>query len=897
MNEINLNINGRAACVPRGTTILEAAAALSIDIPTLCYLGQLAPDGSCRLCVVEVGGRLVTACSTQVREGMTVLTESPSVISAHKLVLELLLARHRQECFSCAKNGQCKLQEYCYRYNIRESSFPRELPAARPDVSNRFFMYDPGKCILCRRCIRTCAELQGKNILAQANRGEHAEMATAFRLPWEQTDCENCGNCVSNCPTGALLPKTRERFQRCEVGRVRTVCGYCGVGCGLTLLTKNNRVVGVDKAEGGQNDGLNCVKGKFAYHFINHPDRLQTPLIRRDGELVSATWDEALDMIAQRIQQVKEGHGAGAIAGFASARATNEDNFAFMKLMRGAVGTNHIDHCARVCHSSTVSGLAITLGSGAMTNSIAEIAENDVIFVIGANPTEAHPVIGSMLRRAKANGAKLIVADPREIDLAKRADIFLQLNPGTNVALVNGMMSVILAEGLEDRDYIDRRTEGFEQLRELAALYTPELAADICGIDAERLKAAARLYAGGKHAAIYYTLGVTEHTTGTDGVMSLSNLALLCGNIGKRGGGINPLRGQNNVQGACDMGCLPDKLSGYQNVADPAARKKFADAWHTQIPDTPGLTVTEILDKTDSGEIKLLYVMGENLMLAEPDINHVERALKHCEFLVVQDLFRTETAELADVVLPACSFAEKDGTFTNTGRCVQRVRKAVDPVGESKPDYEIFTLLMEHLGFPNESRTAEDFSREIAALTPSYGGISFERLEQGGLCWPCPTADHPGTPTLHLGRFACGERAKFVPCPYRPSAEMPGEEYPFVLTTGRMLYHYHTRTMTGKTDALNELAGYGYIEVHPNDAAALGVWENHVVQVTSRRGTLMTRVRLCPGILPGVVYMPFHFADSPANLLTNTALDPISKIPEIKVCAVRIESVKETVIV
>lgn len=893
MNQVTLTINGQTISVPKGTTILEAASRLSISIPTLCHLKQLAPDGSCRLCVVEVGARLVTACSTRAAEGMEVFTESPAVVSARRFVLELLLARHDQNCFSCGKNGQCKLQEYCYRYEVVDTPFPKELPTGAADESSRFFRIDPAKCVSCRRCVRVCAQLQGRDILAQVNRGEHTEMAVSFHLPIDQTACESCGNCMSNCPTGAITPKTGERYQPWEVGRVRTVCSYCGVGCSLTLLTKNNRVVGVDKAEGGQNDGLNCVKGKFAYHFVNHPARLKKPLIRKDGELVEVSWEEALELVAHKIQTVKETRGPGAIAGLSSARATNEDNFAFMKLVRGAIGTNHLDHCARLCHSSTVAGLAITLGSGAMTNSIAEIMENDCIFLIGANPTEAHPVIGSLLRKAKAKGAKLIVADPRETDLAGRADLFLQVRPGTNVALVNGMMSVILSEGLEDRDYIDRRTESFDTLQELVALYPPELSAELCGIDVELLKQAARLYASSPKAAIYYTLGVTEHTTGTDGVMTLSNLALLCGNIGKRGGGINPLRGQNNVQGACDMGCLPDKLSGYQRVIATKDREKFEQAWDCTIPDTPGLTVSEILNHVDTGKIEVLYIMGENPMLAEPDTNHTEKALKNCGFLVVQDLFLTETAELADVVLPACSFAEKDGTFTNTGRCVQRVRKAVDPVGESKPDYEIFALLMEKLGFHNESRTGADFLREIAALTPSYGGISFERLEQGGLCWPCPTADHPGTPTLHLERFACGERAKFMPCPYRPSAELPSEEYPFVLTTGRMLYHYHTRTMTGKTDALNDLAGHGYIELHPDDAVTLGVWERRVVRVTSRRGTLTTRVRLCPGILPGVVYMPFHFADSAANLLTNTALDPISKIPEIKVCAVRIESAEE----
>jgi formate dehydrogenase major subunit len=657
----------------------------------------------------------------------------------------------------------------------------------------------------------------------------------------------------------------------------------------MDLLVKENKVVGVEPSNGAANSGLLCVKGKFGFNFINHPARLKTPLIRKNGKLVEASWEEAYDLIADKFKATKAAFGAEAFAGLASARVTNEENYLFQKMVRTVFGTNQVDHCARLCHASTVAGLATTLGSGAMTNSIDEVLNTDVIFVAGSNTTETHPVIGAKIRQAKQNGAKIIVAEPRKIDLATDADVFLQITPGTNVALFNGMMNVILEEGLQDKDFIAERTEGFAELLEVITKYPADRVAAICGIDVEELKKAARMYAKADKASIFYSMGVTQHSTGTNGVMGTSNLALLCGNIGKESAGVNPLRGQNNVQGACDMGCLPGDLTGYQKVANPQVIEKFEKAWGAKLSDKPGLTVTEIVGKAGKGEIKFLYIMGENPMISDPDLNHVEEALKKTEFLIVQDIFLTETAELADVVLPAASFAEKDGTFTNTERRVQRVRKAISAPGEAKADWVILMEVMNKLGFAKTYQSAAAIMEEIAEVTPQYGGISYARLENETLQWPCPNADHKGTRYLHKDGVARG-KGLFKPAEYQASAELPDTDYPYLLTTGRILYHYHTNTMTGKEEGLMNLHPSSFIEMSPITAKNLNVEDGEKVVVSSRRGEVTSIARVTAKIKDNVVFMPFHFADGAANVLTNTALDPIAKIPEFKVCAVNIKT-------
>ena len=890
---LNVTIDGIKVQAKEGSTILEAAQSVGIEIPTLCYLKDLTPEASCRICLVEIEGnpKLFTACSTPVAEGNVIFTKSEKVIAARRSVLDLMLSNHNADCFSCGKNGDCQLQNLCYEYGVEQTSFAGVKNEYPVDDSNEFFTYNPNQCILCQRCVNVCQKLHGEAAIGITGRGFNAKISTPFDQLIRGTNCVSCGNCVSVCPVGALLPKTKVRVRAFETKKVSTTCTYCGVGCQLELQVKDDTVVGAQPLYGEANKGLLCVKGKFGYNFINHKDRLTKPLIRKDGTLMEASWEEAIGYVADKIKTIKAESGADALAGLSSARCSNEDNYVFQKMMRAAIGTNNVDHCARLCHASTVAGLATTLGSGAMTNSIAEAADQDVIFVTGSNTTETHPVIGSLIRQAHKKGAKIIVAEPRRIPLCREADVFLQIKPGTNVALFNGMMNVIISEGLQDQKYVEERTEGYAELVEVVKEYTPEVVAEICQIDAEELKKAARMYAKADKAGIYYAMGVTQHSTGTEGVMGTSNLALLCGKIGKYGCGVNPLRGQNNVQGACDMGCLPGDMPGYQKIFNDSVREKFEKAWSVSLDRKPGLTVTEIMNAVEEGKIRGLYIMGENPMMSDPDISHVKKALENCELLVVQDIFLTETAALADVVLPGCTFAEKDGTFTNTERRVQRIRKAIPCVGESKADFEILSCVMAALGYENSFRTAEEVFGEIASVTPSYGGMSYKRLEKGGLQWPCPTADHPGTPILHVGIFSRGERALFKPAPYRPSAEAPDAEYPMIFTTGRILYHYHTSTMTGRVEGLMNISGRSYVEINSADAAKLGIVSGDSVNISSRRGGLVVEARVTDIVPEGVLFMPFHFADGPANMLTNTAIDPTAKIPELKVCAARIEKV------
>jgi len=889
---VTLKINGQVVSVPEGKTILEAARQLGIEIPTLCHEPRLKPHGACRICVVEVekARSLQAACSTPVFEGMNVWTETDSVVEARKEILNLLLSNHPLDCLTCNKSGACTLQYLCQKYNITGSSYQGEKNTYEIDDSNPFYTVDLNKCILCRRCVLVCSELQCANAIGVAERGFASQITPPFNRKIDESACVSCGNCVAVCPTGALTPKRKEKFSYAEVKTVRTTCPYCGVGCQMDLLVKGQKIVEIKPAFTVPNDGLLCVKGRFGYNFINHPDRLKKPLIKKNGQFQEATWEEAYQLIVEKIVEAKEKYGSDALAGLASARCTNEENYLMQKLFRGVIGTNNIDHCARLCHASTVAGLAGTLGSGAMTNSIEEVLKADVIFVTGSNTTETHPVIGAKIRQAVQNGAKLIVAEPRQIDLAKDADVFLQIKPGTNVALMNGLMKVILDEKLYDEEFIQTRTEGFDKLKEMLADFSVEKAAEICGITTEDLQKAARFYAGGERGAIYYAMGITQHSTGTEHVMSISNLALLCGNIGKEGAGVNPLRGQNNVQGACDMGALPNVYPGYQKVNDPVIKEKFEKAWGVELSPNVGLTLSEILMAAETGGIKFLYIMGENPMISDPDINHVQKALENLDFLVVQDIFLTETAQLADVVLPAVSFAEKDGTFTNTERRVQLVRKAIEPLGNAKPDWVILMDLMNKLGYHANYQHPQEIMEEIAQVTPQYGGINYYRINEEGLQWPCPNKEHPGTKYLHQGHFTRG-KGLFVSVQYRDPAEITDSEYPLILTTGRVLYQYHTRTMTGRVDGLNRKAPESYIEINPQTAQKYNIDDGEMVRVLSRRGAVLTKAKVVDIINEGVVFMPFHYAEGAANILTNNALDEHCKIPELKVCAVKIEKV------
>lgn len=881
--------------VSENTTVLEACEQLGIEIPTLCHLKELTPEGSCRMCVVEIEGAraLMTACSTPCTDNMVVHTQTPAVVESRKFILDMLLSNHNTDCFNCTSNGECKLQDYSYEYGVEKTEFEGKRCNLPIDESSPFFNYDPTKCILCRRCVRTCESLQSNSTLSVADRGFDTSITPPMRRLISESNCVSCGNCVQSCPTGALSLKSAKKYRTWEVEKVTTTCPHCGTGCQLELITKNNKIVGAKGADGPSNNGLLCVKGRFgSFDFVHSKERLTHPLIKKDGKFEKATWDEALDLIASKMTELKKNFGSNSLAGFSCSRAPNEDNYVFQKMVRTVFGTNNVDNCARVCHSASVHGLAITLGSGAMTNTIADITrEPEVMLIVGSNPTEAHPVIGAQIRAAAKRGCKLIVVDPRDIKLTDDAYIHLKIKPGTNVAFANGMMNIIINEGLANEEFIKNRTEGFDEIKKIVADYTPEKVAKICHIDADALREAAILYAKAEKAPIIYCLGVTEHSTGTEGVMSLSNIAMLVGKIGKRGCGVNPLRGQNNVQGACDMGCLPSDFTGYQKVNNPDAVKKFEEAWGVTLDKEPGLTATQVLPAAIEGKIKGLYIFGEDPIVTDPDTGHVIKALESLEFFVVQDLFMTETAAYADVVLPGTSYTEKEGTFTNTERRVQRVRKAVTLEGEMRLDTDVFCDLMTRMGYPCQYSNSAEIMDEIARLTPSFAGISHARLD-GGAClqWPCTSVDHNGTAILHEDKFTRG-LGYFYPTVYKESNELPDEEYPIILITGRMLYHYNTRSMTGKSEGINKISNSSYIEMNFKDADALGIKNHDKVKVYSRRGELETIARVGRKVGEGETFMTFHFPDGNANKLTNAALDNIARIPEYKVCAIRIEKI------
>ncbi|EHT2878187.1 formate dehydrogenase subunit alpha [Enterococcus faecalis] len=897
---VTLSIDNQEVTVPKGTTILEAAKGLGVEIPTLCHLKELAPDGSCRMCVVEVeGGRrggLTTACTAHCQEDMVVSTHSEKIADSRRFILDLLLSNHKLDCFSCGKNGDCQLQQYALDYGIDATSFTegKRMPCHQEDTSNPFFSYDPEKCIMCRRCARVCQLRQGRDVLSIANRGFETKMMPSYGQAFDQSICESCGNCVSSCPTGALTAKDTKEYRKWETQKIPTTCPHCGTGCQMNLLVKNNRLVGVEPLDGPANKNLLCVKGKFAsYKFVGSGDRLTEPLIKRNGIFEPASWEEALTLVSSKFNEIKAENGADALAGFSCSRATNEDNYVFQKMVRAAFGTNNVDNCARVCHSASVHGLAQTLGSGAMTNPIADITEDvDMILLVGSNPEEAHPVIGAQIRQAIQRGTQVVVVDPRKINLVKDSALHLQVQAGTNVAFANGMMHVILKEGLADRHFIEERTEGFLDLEKMVADYTPEKVAEICHLHPEDLIRAARMYAKAEKAPIIYCLGVTEHSTGTEGVMSMSNLAMLVGKVGKPGCGVNPLRGQNNVQGACDMGCMPYDFPGYQKVNNPEVIDKFEKAWHVPLNRNTGLTSTKVLPAATAGNVKGLYIFGEDPIVTDPDTGHVRQALESLDFLVVQELFMTETAAYADVVLPGISYAEKDGTFTNTERRVQRVRKAVEPRGQAREDYEIFCEVMTRMGYPCAYESAKEIMEEISAVTPSFGGINYERLEKESLQWPCRSLTDPGTQIMHVGSFARG-KGLFKAIPYKQAQELPDEEYPYLMSTGRMLYHYNTRAMTGRTEGINQIANHSYIEINAVDAQALGIQEGDKVEVHSRRGKIETYAAVGNRVFPQEVFMTFHFPDGNVNEITNAVFDDIATIPEYKVCAVAIKPVNK----
>jgi formate dehydrogenase alpha subunit len=939
---VGLTVNGRRVLAAPGSTILSAARSAGIGIPTLCHHPDLGDVGACRICVVSVAGSpgLLTSCTTPVRDGMEVDTQSEAARATRRFVVEMLLTDHPNECAVCEVNGDCELQDLAYEYEV---PWPQEGGARHSypvdSDPNPFIVVDRNKCILCTRCVRACTEIQNRDVWSIAHRGFGSRLVAGADQFLLEARCESCGQCVAYCPVGALYDRLSVGRARVnKVTRVRTTCSYCGVGCSFDLNVRDGEAVRVTSTPEAPVNGMAlCVKGRYGYDFIHHPDRLTAPLVRArllapeqvearvaNGDwraveagpagapaitpdtLLATDWETALDLVAGRLAAEKQAHGPDSLALMASAKCTNEENYLFEKFARQVLGTNNVDHCARLCHSATVAGLALSFGSGAMSNSIQDIAEESrSIFVIGSNTTEQHPVIGIKLRRAqRRRGAVLIVADPRRIDLARHADVFLQHRPGTDLALLNGLMHVIVRRGWADREFIASRTEGFEDLEAVLDRYPPEVAAAITGVPAEDIEAAARLLAENRPGALLYAMGITQHTVGVANVMACANLQMLLGNMGVPGGGVNPLRGQSNVQGACDMGALPNVFPGYQRVTDPDAVAKFAAAWGVPLSDRAGLTVTEMVAAAGTGALRALYVIGENPMVTEPDLNHVRHALEQVGFLVVQDIFLTETARLADVVLPAAAAAEKEGTFTNTERRVQRVRRAVPAPGLAQPDSWIVAELARrmvalgaaapradapHPGWAHASPA--EVMGEVNALTPAYAGITYSRLDAGeALHWPVPDTGHPGTPILHIGRFTRG-LGRFVASDHVPPDEVPDDGFPLTLTTGRVIYHWHGGDMTRRARALKAAYPEALIEIHPKDAASAAIAAGGLMRVVSRRGEVVARAQVTDRVEPGLLFATFHFPEAAANFLTNPAHDPQAKIPEFKVCAVRVEAV------
>lgn len=915
---VTITINNTSIDVPEGSTVLEAATQAGITIPTLCYHKDLSPSGGCRLCVVSILGEAFpkAACTYPVFQGMVVKTETAKLVKYRKSILQMLLSLYFDRGDNAADGHFNELLYWADFYKIRVKKFTAKTPRYVVDSDpNPFIFVDMNKCIVCGRCIRACAEVQGRFVWGFSQRGFDTKVIAGLDQPLLEARCESCGACVAYCPTGALDNKISIGMGEAE-RVVTTICPYCGVGCTIDLQIRNNRIIRVESNPDGPVNGMRlCVKGRYGYNFVHHPERLTAPLIREyllagkprrgtdRGKWVETNWQTALDVVAQKLVTTRVIHGPDSIGVLTSAKCTNEENYLMNKFARQVIGTNNIDHCARLCHSSTVAGLATSFGSGAMTNSIDDIMTYaNSIFVIGSNTTEQHPVIGTFIRQAVLKrGVKLIVADPRRIDLTEFATLHLRLKSGTDVALLNGLMHLILQKGYEDREFIANRTENFEDFRANVEQFTPELTSEITGIPIEQLFQAADILGACKPTALFWAMGITQHVVGVQNVRTCANLQLLLGNLGIPGGGVNPLRGQNNVQGACDMGGLPNVFPGYQSVVDENARLKLEAAWGAPLPAHIGMTVTEMIPSILEDKIKALYILGEDPAMSDPDSNHVRHCLEQLDFMVLQEIFPSETSQFADVLLPGVSFAEKTGTFTNTERRVQLVRQAITPFAQARADWQITTELARRILTSSANTVAEsapfstwnyssipEIMQEISALTPSYSGITFDRLESGErMQWPVKSFQDAGTPIMHQEKFTRG-KGLFAVTQHIPPHELPDDEYPYMLNTGRVLYHWHGGELTRRVKELVEVYDRSLIEMNPEDAQRLALGSNKRVRITSRRGSIEAEAWVTDRVPVGMVYTNFHFPESLTNALTVAALDPIAKIPEYKVCAVKI---------
>lgn len=896
---IALNIDGRELNAPPGASILGAARQAGIDIPTLCAQPSLAAFGSCRLCLVEIEGRAgyPAACSTPVAAGMRVRTQSPALLTLRRGVMELYLSDHPGDCLTCAASGDCELQTVAAGLGMRQARYGAAGAShlsAEIDDSNPYFRFDPARCIACSRCVRACAETQGSFALTLLGRGFDSRVAPAGGENFLASECVSCGACVAACPTAALME--RGVIEQGPPDRsVATTCAYCGVGCSLNVELRGDRLIRLTPDEnGGANHGHACVKGRFAWAYATHPDRVRQPLLRAsiDDPWRPASWDEALRHAADAFRRIQAEHGVNAVGGIASSRCSNEEAWLVQKMMRAALGTNNVDTCARVCHAPTGFGLKQTLGESAGTQDFDSVDHADLVMVIGANPMDAHPVFASRLLRRLRQGARLIVIDPRRSGLLAAPHLgptmHLAVRPGCNVLLLNAMANVMASEGLLDYAFIAERCddEAFRRWRDFVvdAAWSPEAVAEACGVAAADIRAAARQYAEAGNAAIYYGLGVTEHSQGSTGVMAIANLAMACGQIGRPGVGVNPLRGQNNVQGACDMGSFPHEFPGYRHVSDPEVRAAFERAWGVTLSAEPGMRLPDMLQAARDGRFKGLYCQGEDIAQSDPDSERVIAALRAMECVVVQDLFLNETSRYAHVFLPGSSFLEKDGTFTNAERRISRVRQALPPLA-GKQDWEITQALSAALGYPQSYAHPARIMDEIASLTPAFAGVSYALLdERGSVQWPCDEHAPLGTPILHQDGFSRG-KGRFVLTPSVPSGERADADFPLLLTTGRALAQYNVGAQTRRSDNGLWLARDSVV-LHPQDAARRGIADGDWTTLASRRGRIRLQACVSDAVPPGVAHATFHFPESGTNRLTSEESDWATGCPEYKLTAI-----------
>jgi formate dehydrogenase major subunit len=901
---VTFTLNGKTIAVPENETLLRIAQDHGIDIPRLCYMDGMRADGNCRTCMVEIKGERVLApsCCRYPKDGMEVTTDSARAITSQKMSIELLLADVPETTYTL----NSELDFWAKKMGVGKPRF-RSRPQPDEDLSHPAMDVHLDACIQCKRCVRACREEQVNDVIGYAFRAGRSKIVFDFDDPMGTSTCVACGECVQACPTGALTP-ARGVAKIAPEKTVDSVCPYCGVGCQLTYHVKDNRILFVQGKDGPSNSSRLCVKGRYGFDYVQHVHRLTKPLIRKPGfpkhkDFVvdpekwdevfrEASWEEALDIAAKGLRDARDTYGKRALAGFGSAKGTNEEAYLFQKLVRTGFGSNNVDHCTRLCHASSVAALMEGINSGAVSNQVRDVANAEVLFVIGANPTMNHPVAATWMKNAVKRGAKMIVADPKRSDLARHATYYLQFHPDTDVALLNAMLHVIVDEGLVDEAFVRDRTSGYDALVENVRRFSPEAMAPICGVDARTIREVARLYASSAGSMIFWGMGISQHVHGTDNARCLIALALSTGQIGRPGTGLHPLRGQNNVQGASDSGLIPMFYPDYQRVGSPDARQRFEKLWGTALDPDPGLTVVEIMNAAKRHDIRAMYIMGENPAMSDPDVDHAREALAALDHLVVQDIFLTETAYLADVVLAATAWPEKIGTVTNTDRMVQLGRKAIEPPGDAREDFWLLNELGRRIGLDWSYMHPREVFAEMRTCMDSIAGITWERLEhESSVTYPCLKAGDPGEPVVFCESFPTPNgRGRFVPADLIPAAERPDAEYPMVLITGRQLEHWHTGAMTRRAAALDALEPEPVASIHPLDLKDAGMSAGDILTIASRRGSISLYARADDGMPRGSVFVPFCYYEAAANMLTNPVLDPFGKIPEFKYCAVRVSA-------